>query len=455
MRIEDLLRQHEGKQLEFKRDLSSPIPALRTLVAFANTAGGKLVIGVTDRSRSVVGVPDPLALEERLMSLIVDRIEPRLIPEVEFVSWRKTQVLVVGVHLGEARPYHLIAEGPALGVYVRLGSTNRRADAALIAEMRRSAVHVSFDEEAMAALDSEAIDFRAASEYYRPIRRLRRSDLESLGLVVGHQGRIVPTVGGTLLFGRERRRSFPDAWIQAGRFAGTDRSTIIDSLDVDNTLPGMVDDALAFLDRHLATALVIEGARHRKARPVPQVALREAVINAVVHADYSQAGAPLRISVFDDRIEVENPGLLPFGMTVEDMRMGVSRVRNRVIARTFRELGYIEQWGSGIPRMTAACREAGLPEPEIEEIGGRVRLTLRTRPGAPTLIDDLDQRIVELLSGGAGLTTANIAAALGRTTRATRTRMLGLVERGLVTEVGSGPTDPRRRYYLASPNTGP
>lgn len=390
------------------------------------------------------------------MSLIVHRIAPRLIPEVEFVSWRKTQVLVVGVHLGETRPCHLIAEGPELGVYARLGSTNRRADGALIAEMRRSAVHASFDEQAMAALDSELIDFRAASEQFGPVRRLRRSDLESLGLVVQHQGRVVPTVGGTLLFGRDRRRSFPDAWIQAGRFAGTDRSMIVDSVDVDGTLPGMVDDALAFLDRHLATALVIDGARHRKARPFPQVALREAVINAVVHADYSQSGAPLRISVFDDRIEVEDPGLLPFGMTVEDMRMGVSRVRNRVVARTFRELGYIEQWGSGVPRMTAACRDAGLPEPQIEEIAGRVRLTLRTRMAAEsTLVDDQDQRILELLSGGHGLTTANIAAALGRTTRATRTRMVGLVERGLVTELGSGPTDPRRRYYLVSRTTGP
>ena len=82
--MEDLLRQPEGKQLEFKRDLSSPIPALRTLVAFANTAGGRLVIGVSDRTRAVLGVEDPLALEDRLMSLIADRIAPRLVPEVEY-----------------------------------------------------------------------------------------------------------------------------------------------------------------------------------------------------------------------------------------------------------------------------------------------------------------------------------------------------------------------------------
>lgn len=333
---------------------------------------------------------------------------------------------------------------------MRLGSTNRRADPALIAEMRRSAIQVSFDEEPVAQLDSEAIDFRVASEYFAPTRRLRRSDLESLGLMTRHQGRTVPTVGGLLLFGRDRSNTFPDAWIQAGRFAGVDRSAIIDSVDLQDALPAMVEDALRFLDRHLATALVIDGVRHRGARPVPLVALREAVINAAVHADYSQAGAPIRLAVFDDRVEIENPGLLPFGMTVDDIRMGVSRVRNRVIARTFRELGYIEQWGSGVPRMAAACLQMGLPEPQIDDFGGRVRLTFHAEPSATPQLDDMDRRILHHLDSSDGLTTAALATTLGRTTRATRTRLAALVERGLVVEIGSGPHDPKRRYYRAT-----
>ena len=203
--------------------------------------------------------------------------------------------------------------------------------------------HVSFDEEPVAELDSEAIDFRVASESFAETRRLRRPDLATLGLVAAHQGRTAPTVGGLLLFGRDRLATFPDAWVQAGRFAGTERTGIIDSVELQgNSLPAMVDDAIGFVDRHLATGLVIEGVRHRRTpRPVPTVAVREAVINSVVHADYSQSGAPIRVAVFDDRVEIENPGLLPFGMTVDDMRNGVSRVRNRILARTFRELDEI------------------------------------------------------------------------------------------------------------------
>ncbi len=101
--------------------------------------------------------------------------------------------------------------------------------------------------------------------------------------------------------------------------------------------------------------------------------LREAVVNAVVHADYSQKGAPIRVSFFDDRIEIENPGILLPGLTMDDIRQGVSKLRNRVIARVFRELDLIEQWGSGIRRIFEEAQQLGLPEPQMVEIGMRVR----------------------------------------------------------------------------------
>ncbi|MGH8266465.1 MAG: AlbA family DNA-binding domain-containing protein, partial [Steroidobacteraceae bacterium] len=232
MRLEDLLRQHESKTLEFKRDLSSPAPALRTLVAFANSAGGRLVIGVEDRTRAVVGVKAPLDLEERLANLIADSIEPRLLPEIEIVPWRKTQVVVATVHPSSSRPHHVKADGPARGTYVRLGSTNREADAALIAELERRTSTETFDEQPVPDLNSAAIDLAAASQSFAERRSLRRQDLEALGLVSRHQGRAVPTVGGILLFGRERLSRFPDAWIQAGRFAGTDRTELVDRADL-------------------------------------------------------------------------------------------------------------------------------------------------------------------------------------------------------------------------------
>ena len=123
--------------------------------------------------------------------------------------------------------------------------------------------------------------------------------------------------------------------------------------------------------------------KRRDVPSVPPVALREALVNAVVHADYAQRGAPIRLAVFDDRVEIENPGILLPGLTIEEISDGLSRLRNRVIGRAFKELGLVEQWGSGIRRMVVACTAAGLPAPEFTEIGLRCRVTLHTVPGNP------------------------------------------------------------------------
>lgn len=445
----DLLRRPEGKTLEFKRDLSSPAGVLKTVVAFANTSGGTLVIGVEDASRSVRGVADPLAVEERLANLVSDGIAPRLLPDVEVVAWRSSHVLAVEVHPSSGRPHYVTREGLDRGVYVRVGSTNRRADTQLVEELGRYARGETYDEQPMPGLDSEAVDFRAASESFAPARKLRRSDLETLRLVVAHQGRLVPTVGGMLLFGADRERHFPDAWIQAGRFGGTDRARLVDRVEIRAPLSRAVEEAIAFVDRHTLHGAEIGPVRRRERPSVPPVAVREALVNAVAHADYAQQGAPIRVAMFDDRLEVESPGLLPFGLAIEDLPRGVSKLRNRVIGRVFHELGLIEQWGSGIQRMTSACRDAGLPVPVFEEIGVRFRVTLSIVTTGPAVLDDTDQTIVDALASSEGMSTSEVADVIGLSTRATRTRLLKLIDRGLVREVGTSPQDPKRRYFAA------
>lgn len=445
----DLLKRPEGKTLEFKRDLSSPDGVLRSIVAFANTAGGTLLLGVEDKTRHVRGVLNPLAMEERLANVISDSVLPRLIPELEILPWRRTHVLAVQVYPSPSRPHYLKRAGLDTGVYVRVGSTNRRADRDMIEELRRFARGEAYDEQTMPEFDSEALDFRVASESFAPVRRLGRADLETLRLVAKHQGRKVPTVGGMLLFGKQRERLFPDAWIQAGRFRGVDKAHIADSVQIKSHPVQAVEEAIAFVQKHSLRGMEIGAVRRKERWNLPPSAVREAVINAVAHADYAQRGAPIRVSIFDDRLEVENPGLLPFGLTVEDLRHGISKLRNRVIGRVFHELGLIEQWGSGIQRMTAACREAGLAAPALEEMGTRFRVTLLTaRTGAPR-VDDTDQAILDTMAGDKGLSTREIATAIELTARATRTRLLKLVEHGLVREVGTSPQDPKRRYFRA------
>jgi predicted HTH transcriptional regulator len=408
-----------------------------------------LLVGVEDKSGHVRGVVQALDLEERLANLISDHVAPRLVPEIEILPWRRTQVLAVQVYPSPTRPHYLKREGPEAGVYVRVGSTNRRADREMIEELRRFTHGEAFDEQPMPGLDSEALDFRAASESFAAVRTITRRDLETLRLVTDHQGRKVPTVGGMLLFGRDRERQFPDAWIQAGRFRGADNSRIVDRAEIRSFPVRAIEAAIAFVEKHAMHGAEIGAVRRKERWNLPPVAVREAVINAVAHTDYAQRGAPIRVSIFEDRLEVENPGLLPFGLTIEDLHHGISKLRNRVIGRVFHGLGLIEQWGSGVQRMTAACREMGLAPPRFEEIVTRFRVTIYTERVGPTALDETDQTIVGALAAGKGLLTSEIARMIGLTPRATRTRLARLVGSGLVREVGTGPQDPKRRYFRA------
>jgi len=444
----ELLRQHESKTLEFKRDLSSPAKIMRTLVAFANGAGGVLVIGIEDGSRRVVGVVRPSKTEEQLANFISDHIEPRLVPEIHVIPWRKTHVLAVEVFPSPSRPHYIKAVGCPAGVYVRVGSTNRQADAAAVAELQRVVRGRCFDEEPLPELNSEALDFRAASECFAPVRRLARKDLRTIQLLTTHQRREVPTVGGILLFGCDRLKHFPDAWLRAGCFAGTDKSVILDSVNLTNYPVRAVEEALRFVQRNTRRAIEVQGLHHREVWEFPVVALREAIVNAFVHADYAQRGASLRLVIFRDRIEVENPGNLPPGLTIEDIRRGVSKLRNRVIGRVFHELGLIEQWGSGIQRMIGACRRAGLPEPEFEEIGSGFRVTFLRQHTLPPQRDALDTAIIEFLRRQPGASTSRIATHIRRTSRATQTRLKRLVELDELVAVASSAKDPRKGYHV-------
>lgn len=446
--LPEIIQRPEGKTLEFKRDLSSPEKIIRTLIAFANGAGGRLIVGVEDGSRRIVGVPDIEQTEERLANFIADRIEPRLVPEIHVLPWRKSYVLAVEVFPSPTRPHYVKSIGFPAGVYVRIGSTNRQADAAVVAELHRIVRGRSFDEEPMPESNSEAVDFRVASECFAPVRALTRHNLHSLQLMARHQGREVATVAGTILFGVDRLKYFPDAYLRAGCFKGNDKSVILDSADITDYPVLAVEKSLQFVRRNIRHALQIEDSRHREVWEFPMVALREAIINAFVHADYAERGAPLRLGIFDDRIEIDNPGNLTPGLTIEDIRRGVSKLRNPVIGRVFHELKLIEQWGSGVQRMVIACREAALPEPQFEELGGGFRVTFSRRRQAKPEIDKLDAAILDFLRKNPGAPTNRIAAHIKRTARATLSRLKRLTHSGQILAIGSSEKDPRKGYHL-------
>ena len=261
-------------------------------------------------------------------------------------------------------------------MYVRLGSTNRKADREMIAELKRSVQGGSYDALPMPELSIDDLDLKAMQADFHKEAPFTAKELQTLKLLVRDQGKLVPTHGAVLLYGKQRSFYFSDAWIQCGRFLGTDKVTIFDQTEIHDPLPQAVDSIMMFLKKHAYKSADFSEIRRKDVWSIPIESLREIIINALVHSDYSQQGAPIRIAFYDDRIEVENPGILLPGMTIEDMKNGVSRIRNSVIVRVFKELNLIEQWGSGLKRVFADAEQEGLPEPKIEELGMRMRISL-------------------------------------------------------------------------------
>ncbi|MCG5517400.1 MULTISPECIES: ATP-binding protein, partial [unclassified Ectothiorhodospira] len=227
-------------------------------------------------------------------------------------------------------------------------------------------------EDLLAQPEGKQLEFKRDLSSPKPLLKT----LVALRLLMPYQGRLVPSVGGILLFGRERQWHFSDAWVQCGRFRGTDKIEIFDQTEIHEPLPQAVHSIELFLKKHAFKSAEFGAMRRRDVWSIPLTMLREAVVNALVHCDYSQQGSPIRIAFFDDRIEIESPGLLMPGMTIDEMKRGVSMIRNPVIARVFRELGLIEQWGSGVKRIFAEAAAQGLPEPHIEEIANRIRMSV-------------------------------------------------------------------------------
>lgn len=232
-----------------------------------------------------------------------------------------------------------------------------------------------------------------------------------------------------------------------GRFSGITKTKIVDTREITNYLVLAVDESMSFVEKHAMRGIDIKGARHTKTWSLPLTAIREALINAVVHADYAQQGAPIRLAIFDDRIEIENPGLLLPGLTIDEIKQGISKLRNKVIGQVFFRLCLIERWGSGIKRIIEACNDLGFSEPLFEEIGTHFRVTIYTEKTKKPSLDDTEKSIIDVLKSSKGLSTKEIADVIKKSPRTTRTRLLALIEKGLVIEISKGPNDPNKKYF--------
>ena len=447
--IVKLLSMPEGKTLEFKRDLNSLQPILKTLVAFANTAGGVLIIGRDDEG-NVPGIDDVFKAEEKLASAIADSIHPPLMPEIETISLEGKSLLVVCVAHWWG-PFYLKAKGPLEGVFVRLGSTSRPAGEELLDELNRYRSKVSFDQMPSPDIDISGLDNGRIQKVFSKVgKEVDENKLISLGVLVPYGKKMVCSNGGIILFGHDdlREKYFSNTQVRCARFLGTEKSEFLDQYDIEGSILDAIEEVPKFIRKNTRMASKFGKIQREDIPEYSPVAVREILVNALVHADYSIRGMNPRVAIFSDRMEIESPGMLPFGYTLDDFISGVSHVRNKVIARVFRELRMMEEWGSGYKRISEDSLKGRYDIPLWEELGTALRVTLfpcsihEIKPKLEkSILLPRQEEILALFRKSGKLTAKEIHVELQQdiSERLLRSDLLELKKRGLVKKVGKGP----------------
>lgn len=350
---------------------------MKTIVAFSNSAGGKLVVGVRDDGE-IVGVNNARAAADSIANSIDDLCEPQVTPRIRVEKLEYKDVVVIEVQPGTATPYHLKGKDLDRSTYIRLGATTRPAGEAALRELalrgasqsfdEQPCLNVPFDEEAAQKLCDEMNRRRSGTDRGGEVA-LR--NLENWGLVKRVDGERVPTRALLLLTSNPYRF----ARIQCGQFKGTTRTVFLDRRERAGPLYEQVDAAEDFVLRNIRLGAHIDGLYREDYYELPPVAIREAIVNAVVHRDL-QANSCVQVALYDDRLEVTSPGPLFGGITIEQALDGATAQRNPKIAEAFMQMDMFESWGTGLRRIRDACAEAGLPEPEFREIGSMFRVDI-------------------------------------------------------------------------------
>lgn len=386
MDIKQMLGLSESKTLEFKRDLTSTEPILKTLVAFANTAGGTLIIGRDDNG-TIVGVQNVLNEEEKLSNIISDSISPPLLPEIDIASIEGHSLLIVSVSRWRG-PFYLKRKGEIEGAYIRLGSTNRKAGPEILEEIKRLNTKKTFDQSPCFETGLHDLNMNQIKEVFSRVgKEVDRSKLKTMGLLVEYNGQLVCSNAGIILFGKQdiREHIFPNSQVRCARFRGEDKVHFIDQLDMQGSILDALLEVPKFIDRNTKLSSEITNSHRIDIPEYSPVIIREVLTNALAHADYSLRGFHPRVSIFSDRLEIESPGMLPLGYLLEDFFSGVSHIRNKVIARVFRELNLMEEWGTGFKRIKYVCDQENYPLPNWEEVGSVVRVSLGSHDASLTI----------------------------------------------------------------------
>jgi len=374
------IKKGETEVLEFKGNELSEDPKkwLKTTIAFANGRGGSIVFGVEDSSLKITGIQSENIFKfmDGLTNEISDSCSPQIFPHLHIETIEDKSVVVLEIHPGDNAPYFYKSEGERNGVYIRVGSTTRKAEPEKIREMMLYTAHKSYDEiveRGVRPATKKQIDDlrRVIAEHSSNQKRVSVENLVSWGLLKERDGKMLPSVAFRLLAAND----FYFAKIQCARFKGITRSVFLDRKEFDGPIYQQIEDAFEFIYRHTNVGAKIKGLYRKDVYDYPPEAVRELLANAVMHRNYLDKSC-IQISVFDDRIEFLNPGGIFGDLTLEKVLSGYSSVRNTQIADIFQKMNIVEKWGTGLLRIADICKEFGTKPVKYQAESGCFMATL-------------------------------------------------------------------------------
>jgi predicted HTH transcriptional regulator len=370
MEIFNKIKQPESRKLEFKEKFTEKSKMLKTIIAFSNGAGGELIIGISDKEREIIGVKDPLLLEEKISNMIYDSIRPMISPYISIININGKNIIHIQVMNGANKPYFIKSIGIKDSTFIRFGSSTRKASQEIIEEMQREIHGYSYEEEIISSLTFNDLDQNAIKYFLHEINvgHLDKDILTKWRILNKNDGDYFPSVLSIILFGKAELSEYDYFNIRISKFNGTDYNDIVGSKEFTIPLFPKIDEIITFLKSYIKRTSVLNGARRIEKTILPDFAIREVVINAIVHKDYSIKSS-IKINVFDDKIEVINPGVLYGNLDIQDLGKGISECRNRKIVKIFRKIGFMEELGSGIRRIINLFSEDNLKPPVFEEQG--------------------------------------------------------------------------------------
>lgn len=360
--LHSIIRAGESSTVEFKTDDIHPMALAEEVAAFANFEGGTVFIGIADDG-SIRGCSRE-GLEEFVVNVCRNNVRPSIIPHIERVVAGSSKVLVVTVPRGETA--HATSRGH---YFIRVGSTKQLPTQQELIRLFQQRKLLQFDETPVLQAGPGAVDVSLVNEYLshlgqQPVddssESALRNELVNMSICIEVDGGVYPTLGGLLMFGRDPQRYFPSFLIQCGAYRGEDvTSEAVSEKESRGTITRQIEDAMAFFRLVLPQDHALEDStRRRDSFAYPLQALREALVNAACHRDYTITGSSIRVFVFDDRIEIRSPGGLPNTLTLQSMQYR-QFTRNQIIASFLAGLGYMERRGKGILRIKKLSEEFG------------------------------------------------------------------------------------------------